>query len=529
MSFYFPYNFYPVTGKVNTKKTPRYAFDYTNTHDTEDKPTTATLARHDVWQEGKYSGYFTVSFLAKTPIIVGNTHTKLGKGDNAPSSVEPYKWNGQLALPANSLRGMISSIAETLSQSTLRILDEKYYPAFSEIDPDLIPWKNGRNKLTAAELLFGVVDEDGTSEGGPQNLASRVYFSDAILEGENTDVLEKERLTLKELSSPKPDGVLPKIGGTPADLNAFNHYFITPDNKPVTHQDVLNGSMKNLRPLGRKFYLNRSNLQKNHYNNTGRDLRCMKVNLIRIGAKFTGKIRFNNLSQAELSLLEKSIQPDDHFLHHIGLGKSLGLGALSISNISLNIVDRKARYGLDLLKHNKQSIQPESNNELIDKASLKILTMANNALDLARSNEVRWRNGYREKTRPMPQLYANINSLPLAEKNDQVIAESSAPIKRDPKATLTNTDKNLEDNNSTAAKWLKEKFGEINNNRTYGELSHDEIVASLKGKALSKKYMELPEGEDKTETLALIHKQLEQRNIQRNELSILVEKRYFTD
>ena len=66
-----------------------------------------------------YHGRIICRLSTETPIFIGS-----GKKDNTePAEIENYRLNGQLAIPATSLRGMISSLAEAASNSAMRVLD----------------------------------------------------------------------------------------------------------------------------------------------------------------------------------------------------------------------------------------------------------------------------------------------------------------------------------------------------------------------------------------------------------------------
>lgn len=159
----------------------------------------------------------------------------------APSKrVVSYLRNNQPAIPGSSLHGMVSSLAEALSQSSLRVLEDRdlvvieqlywgatrplragsVYEYFRAIDPDLLPWKTpDRSHLTPAEILFGVVDERGDDDSGdvstaPFHLASRVRFSDALPHPDRPPVVGAE-VMLKVLASPK--GRYPGIYFHPRD------------------------------------------------------------------------------------------------------------------------------------------------------------------------------------------------------------------------------------------------------------------------------------------------------------------------
>lgn len=119
-TFYLPYQFVPVTGKVNGEHTPVESWD----------DAISNQARHDLWRNGTCSGRIICRLHLATPTFVGNGHFPDGnpnKNLRGPTYIEPYERNGDYAIPANSLRGMVASLAEALSQSALRVLEKRHY------------------------------------------------------------------------------------------------------------------------------------------------------------------------------------------------------------------------------------------------------------------------------------------------------------------------------------------------------------------------------------------------------------------
>jgi hypothetical protein len=363
MSFLNPYNFIPVNGNAVATKT--FA----------DLKADDNHVRHDYWLKDKYSGRFVCELECKTPTVVGSEQTQ-GTDDKA-GIVEPYtiKINNkeEIALPANSLRGMISSIAESLSQSALRVLNDEVtysirdknhkkivkklsvYEEFKRIDnnKNLLPLgKPHRDpikedtKLTPAELLFGFVsqensedkEKDKQAEPKSYNFASRLKFSDAfcLTTLKIEDLLGQQ--TLKILASPKPP--------SPAMyFKAANGNYIAKEKlNPAFHK-----------PNGRKFYLHHpvavNNIPKNQNwetkektdedKNLKQKLSCTPIGT---GTKFYFHIDFDNLDWDELSLLEKALNPDGSFVHRLGLGKPLGLGSVKLKICGLFFIDRVNRY-----------------------------------------------------------------------------------------------------------------------------------------------------------------------------------------
>lgn len=212
--FYNPYQFIPVTGRIDGDSA---------THRCEFSEIAAGPARHDLWHRQGHSGRIVCGLRLETPTVVGARQE--GQPRDPAKLVRQYHWRGQPAIPANSLKGMISSLAETLSQSTLRVLDNRKiflrvpddtkarskrvelpltaHDYFGHIDPDLPPWNKDRGRLTPAECLFGVVEvneQDANPDPG-RNLAGRLSFHDALPAAESVDFLPET--LLRVLNSPK--------------------------------------------------------------------------------------------------------------------------------------------------------------------------------------------------------------------------------------------------------------------------------------------------------------------------------------
>jgi hypothetical protein len=109
------------------------------------------------------------------------------------------------------------------------------------------------------------------------------------------------------------------------------------------------------RPNGRKVYLHhprQDTAKKGKYQywesreseHLDQKMRCQPMQK---GQRFYGHIDFDNLSQAELGLLLRSLCPDSTYRHRLGLGKSLGLGTVAIEIEELFLIDRLQRYSLE--------------------------------------------------------------------------------------------------------------------------------------------------------------------------------------
>jgi len=67
------------------------------------------------------------------------------------------------------------------------------------------------------------------------------------------------------------------------------------------------------------------------------------VRPVRDQAVFLGRVRFENLTDVELGALWTALQLAPHQRHHLGMGKSLGMGSIRIEP-RLYVIDRAARY-----------------------------------------------------------------------------------------------------------------------------------------------------------------------------------------
>jgi hypothetical protein len=65
---------------------------------------------------------------------------------------------------------------------------------------------------------------------------------------------------------------------------------------------------------------------------------------VKAGITFSGRVRFNNLTNLELGALLEALQLPSGCSHRLGMGRPLGLGSVRITS-RLRLVDRAARYG----------------------------------------------------------------------------------------------------------------------------------------------------------------------------------------
>lgn len=110
-----PYHFVPAVDEERPDDLPK-----------EDFPLKSNHVRHDRYVDGSYSGRVICRLTTETPTFIGATRTREAT-DQTPAEVAPFLLNGKPAIPASSLRGLISSIAEAASNSALRVLENRAF------------------------------------------------------------------------------------------------------------------------------------------------------------------------------------------------------------------------------------------------------------------------------------------------------------------------------------------------------------------------------------------------------------------
>jgi len=162
--------------------------------------------------------------------------------------------------------------------------------------------------------------------GNATTFASRVFFEDALCTEEDSQkVLMGVRIP-PVLSSPKPtsfQNYLEQDNNNKENLNHYNSDASVRGNKMYWHRDA-----------GEIDWIDNSKYNKKI--NT-------KINPVKPGTLFKGKIRFENLSGTELGALISALNLPGNFRHKIGMAKPLGLGTIKVT-VALNLSDRKKRY-----------------------------------------------------------------------------------------------------------------------------------------------------------------------------------------
>lgn len=116
MSFRNPYHFVPVSdhtpNSIASPEGQRISADMLG-HRT-----------HDRYHIGGLSGRLVCRLTTVGPVVIGAEQIP---GENGYTQVEPFERNSEPAIPASTLRGCLSAVAEAASNSALRVLDNSYY------------------------------------------------------------------------------------------------------------------------------------------------------------------------------------------------------------------------------------------------------------------------------------------------------------------------------------------------------------------------------------------------------------------
>ena len=228
---------------------------------------------------------------------------------------------------------------------------------FKAIDAELLPLNSERKQISPAEWLLGFVSTDkqdpqAKKTAGVSAFAGKLRVSFGLATEAR---ISEEAVKLKILASPKPPSPAmyfkPKNGAgayvSKPNL-ASNPQGYSPNGRKVYLHALREGDApKGLNDTGLPENLTQSN-EPWRSRNPNNDNQKVQVTPIDSGAKFWFHIDFDNIDQSELELLCFALHPCDKFEHRLGMGRSLGLGSVSVTPEALLLIDRAARYGVNV-------------------------------------------------------------------------------------------------------------------------------------------------------------------------------------
>lgn len=171
--FHNPYHFVPVSRSSRPDDLPVADLDARK----------SGHVTHDRYASGTYSGRLLCRLTTESPVVIGAKQTDR---DNLPKRVEPFvdPVTKEPAIPATSLRGLISSIAEAASNSALRVLNDSHFSTRREMGDSLgaigmivetSPDHYGLRPLSLPPLEEGMVNPEYTKMF--DRAALRVYVN----------------------------------------------------------------------------------------------------------------------------------------------------------------------------------------------------------------------------------------------------------------------------------------------------------------------------------------------------------------
>ena len=228
---------------------------------------------------GKHTGMMEITLTARRPVQVASglmDVVKLKSGETAVALMTKIR-RRVYVIPGSSLKGAVRSVVEAISPSCVRVVGWRTRPFL----PKRMNPCSRMDRLCPACRLFGM------SGGRRENYAGQVHFEDAVMV-EGKPVVVRTPLLWAPARSRR--GLPPRY-------------------------------LKGREVKGRKFYYHGTMAK-------GPDARVAAGT----GSTFKVRIRFENLSDAEMGLLLAALgqHPDKPFLLKVGAGKPVGMGSVEV-------------------------------------------------------------------------------------------------------------------------------------------------------------------------------------------------------
>ena len=251
-------------------------------------PRLAAPAGHDRYHAERWHGSISLQLTVQTTLHISTGIVTLGSdvGERLPLIKTMVQAGDRLVIPGSSLKGVVRSAYEAITNSTLAVISHK---TESQIPRERLPCKN-KDNLCPASLVFGATDWKGL-----------VQFRDAQCQQSRPSI-----------------GFMPSLHRPRPDLHRA--YF------------------RNGKAIGRKFY---------HHAVQAIDKgqqRGIPVQQASKDYQFLTQMRFENLTQAELGTILVVLGQDPHYpiALKIGGGKPIGMGTMSVEVTAIEAYDRAA-------------------------------------------------------------------------------------------------------------------------------------------------------------------------------------------
>lgn len=262
-----------------------------------------------------YGGTLSFTLEVLTPLCI---HHDPGKPNQQGHHAFAHL-NNTPTIPATSLKGMLRSVHEVVTNSTMGMLKSGQKGWYRQrVPPAYHPGEN-TNNLTLTEALFGMVGGKGDDSVG---YAGRIFLDDIPI---------PQTIPLKPQRVSRPRGGMPK-----------------PEHESFYFERERNGNI-----LGRKFYYHQQDYRRvAQVYAQGRGMSEITVLSVPEGTRLRGSLRFCSLNRDELCSLVYALVLEDHLAHKLGYGKPLGLGSvrlhitrLEVERTEGNVPSRLLSYG----------------------------------------------------------------------------------------------------------------------------------------------------------------------------------------
>ena len=357
---------------------------------------------HAIYAPDTYSGRLDCIITLETPIVVG---AKRHTNNSHHSEVEPFLFKGAPAVPATSIKGVVSSVAEAASRAPYRVLENMKLTVreggpkgrrfkhqnpingmgttYDYFAPASLPASASRtNTIHVVETMFGFVRANETSSQSSAindlvSVAGKLRFSHGLLTEESSQQAA-EAFFVKgdyppdmsslpkgtDFSRLKEQGQPMKSPPNASDVRSAvpNFYFKRTSNPEsyISKADFAQTPAEEFSPQGGKFYLhNPDGKTSEPWKTKNGESKTRKTDVLplKAGTTFEFSVQFDNLSEREFQLLCFALQPTKQFRHKIGLGKALGLGSIQISIRNCALIDRQKRYDATSIFENDERVE----------------------------------------------------------------------------------------------------------------------------------------------------------------------------
>jgi CRISPR/Cas system CSM-associated protein Csm3 (group 7 of RAMP superfamily) len=277
----------------------RNPYDFVPLEGTASRLTPEAQARLSQGQIHGLCGTITFTLEVVTPLCI---HHDPGEPDRQRQYVFAHLGT-QTTLPATALKGMLRSVHEAVTNSTMGVLKSEARRGWyrRRIPASYLPGEY-LAQLTPSEALFGIVGGTGDDAVG---YAGRLLFADLHVPG-----------PLQPQPVSRPQGGQPK-----------------PEHESFYFERERSGTI-----LGRKFYYHQQDYrQVLDVYATDRRMPVITVQSVPPGTRLAGTVRFFNLQHDELAALVYTLILEEGLAHKLGYGKPLGLGSVRISITRLEV------------------------------------------------------------------------------------------------------------------------------------------------------------------------------------------------